>query len=207
MPGPILSSTAPTRRKDWSVWIVGDSLVHWAADRARENGLSRQLGFQQSNKLRLVWKSGRGDHLQDTCQKLCTRLRSTPAPPDAVIVHVGSNDLGETPLKVLRQQLRDGVNDAFQACPEARIVWSDIIPRRSVRNSCSMKRIEHTRKKFNRFARALCVRQAGGYIRHTINQSSNDLFGRDGVHLSDAGNDILLKDWVAAIENWLAVWR
>ena len=175
--------------------------------RAKTHVAGLQLGFQHQGEAYLMWKSGRGDHLQENFQKLTDRMSSAQLPPDVVIIHVGSNDLGDTPWRTLRQQLRDGFKAVFDTQPRTRLVWSDIIPRRKYRQGCSYRAMEHMRKKLNRYASALCVHSDGGFISHPIKCGDEALFREDGVHLSSKGTDILLESWGQAIREWLAVWR
>lgn len=147
------------------------------------------------------WHGSRGMNwcqLLDTAQKL---LRYK-GPPGRLIIHLGGNDLASTPLKELIHKVKTDLQTLKVLMPDTHIVWSDITARHTYRHALSNPKVEKARKTLNNKVHVMICQLEGSFVRHpALKWDACDLYRPDGVHLSDTGNDILLKDWQNAIVN------
>ena len=181
-------------------------MVHWAAARALKLRDGLQLGL--GGDFWLSWKGKRGARTKETFDKLHEKLQAARTKPHIILLHIGTNDVGTTPFHVIREVIRAGLNDVWRLVPEARIIWSDVIPRRHYASARSAKGADRLRKKLNRFARRWIVHNGGGFISHQISAHDTELFYiRDPVHLSSTGNDILLQEWKEGIRYYSRQWH
>lgn len=181
-------------------------MVKWAAKHALEVICDVQLGFE--GEAEIVWKGYPGGYLVDLLPKLLQEVRSTSAKPNAVILHCGTNDLGSVPHHLIQRTLKDTIACIRQEYPNTLVFWSDIIPRRRYSVARSTSRLDKARKKVNRYAHKLLIGPQGGAIEHEISYRQPGLyFPKDEVHLSGAGNALLVEDWRRAIQEYVALWR
>ena len=98
------------------------------------------------------------------------------------------------------------MNKVQQLLPEAEIVWSEILPRRSYAHvpDRDQMRADRVRLAMNKRARAWC-RQAGvPVITHqAIRHDDHTLYRQDGIHLSDVGIELFLQDVGRGIANMM----
>ena len=91
---------------------------------------------------------------------------------------------------------------------ETLFLYSDMVPRPQGANrddfdEDSVKRVDRRRKDANRFGRRLSVRTGGGFISHPgIGIDTPYLFRSDGLHLSEEGCQVFMRDIVSAIVAW-----
>ena len=109
------------------VWIVGDSIVFWAGQWWYNNYRRTDSADQ------LVFHGTRGANIQEIKRKLMTAWTLRRADPDVVILHIGSNDLGQVACREFREQLESLFD--FVRCLSVRCewIWSDILPRTNIR--------------------------------------------------------------------------
>lgn len=173
-------------------WIVGDSIVFWAGQSWARSSVAHRDSTNQ-----LVFIGTRGANIQQIKRTLMTAWMARSADPDVVILHIGSNDLGQIACREFRDQL-ESLWD-FVQCLSMRCewVWSDILPRTNIRNMRpdGFGALEKVRKQINRFARRLCARHGGRFLKHPEFSASDwtGLFISDGIHLSDGGNVLFLQ--------------
>nr|XP_028592138.1 uncharacterized protein LOC114600328 [Podarcis muralis] len=111
------SAGLPTIR----VWIVGHSIVHWAACRARQSELGAGLGFPQH--LQVSWISRRG-MLWKEFLPLMQRRVLLEGPPTAIVVQLGENDMVSSSCYVLRAIILQDLRDLAALVPATKIIWS-----------------------------------------------------------------------------------
>lgn len=182
-------------------------MVRWAARHALEGLRDMQLGFGEQ-EARITWKGRSGWKLVDILPQLILDVNKARRKPDIIILHCGTNDLGSVPHHLIQRAMRSNFNEVFQSAPGAIILWSDIIPRKAYSVAFSTVKVDKARKKVNKFARKLLLGPRGGVIEHAISYKQSHLYGnRDEVHLSGAGNSVLVAEWKEAIQSYLAVWR
>ncbi|CAI5784977.1 Hypothetical predicted protein [Podarcis lilfordi] len=174
------------------VLIAGHSIVLGASHRAKyyspgaDFGLSPVASVQWLGKINLKWSQLLPTIFQDgvVWQK-----------PDMVVLHAGGNDLGLMPYNNLLKKVIEDLEEIRQRWPGVVILWSNILPRRSWINMPIMKLLCKKRKQFNRQMRRALIATGDGTISHyQINPSCNELYGKDGISLSAAGNDIFLSN-------------
>ncbi|XP_038056044.1 uncharacterized protein LOC119728036 [Patiria miniata] len=183
-----------------NVWVVGDSLVRRANERASSTG-KQNLGLSQSV---VTWMGKGGATLQDFPSELQRRTRRS-LPPDMIIIHLGSNDLGKCPAKECRQAIETAIRSSREMFPQAHLTWSAILPRLfyyGYERCTSQVKIENVRKSLNKYAKRRVLRIANAsFISHSFATHEHRYFRRDGVHLSDAGSDILIGDFMLAVQS------
>ena len=174
-----------------STWIIGSSLVFWAADRAGKSGVAFPIAAQTTTK----WLGERG---MKWCQ-LLPRLRALlhrSSPPERLIIHLGGNDLTSFTLQQLEKRIKGDLTEVKVLMPHTVVIWSDITARKSYRHARSNAKVEKARKSLNSTVHTHVSRMGGISIRHpSIIWHSTELYRGDGVHLSNLGNDTLLQDW------------
>jgi len=129
-------------------------------------------------------------------------LRSNPA-PNILVIQLGSNDLGILKGKELIELIRLDVLRLRTLLPNIILVWSEILPRRYWHIANNQMAVENSRKRENTAAKAIFLNeiQKGFIIRHpNIRVTENVLYRYDGVHLSDAGNNVYLNNIQGGLE-------
>ena len=63
--------------------------------------------------------------------------------------------------------------------------------------------MEKVRCRLNSAGSSFLLKSGGGYIRYPDIKGSNNLLQKDGVHLTDVGNNILLNTIQGGIEQFL----
>ncbi|XP_072854614.2 uncharacterized protein LOC140706831 [Pogona vitticeps] len=174
----------------WNVLIVGHSYIYWAARYAAAShwGSDLGLGAQAS----ITWRGMRG-------MRWIQLGRLTAfgcSPPDILVIHLGGNDLPQVPGKALILDILRDLERLHALYPRMRIVWSTIIPRLHWRGAKNMDRVNNARRLVNKeVCRGVSKSGLGSVIGHRRILTSNlGYFREDGVHLSEAGLDILLDD-------------
>lgn len=121
-----------------------------------------------------------------------------------IVLHCGGNDIGILPLKDLMQLTVNTIRFvALHKFPGVKLIWSQILPRHNWKYSNNQHAMEKARKRLNSLAAKTVLDLGGAYIKHPqIYLNSRILFHSDGVHLSDRGNAIFLRDIKSAIEHF-----
>lgn len=90
------------------VWIVGDSIVRWAAGKMHL-------------PCHVIWKGKSGARIGD----LESLLQSIQGPPPSVIIfHIGTNDLTDVDEFCMRQRISVALQRFVVLFPNTKIVWS-----------------------------------------------------------------------------------
>nr|XP_033797228.1 uncharacterized protein LOC117359128 [Geotrypetes seraphini] len=184
----------------YSLWIVGHSYVHWAAERALIRPGGRHLGLG-SQGLRVSWWGQRGMRWSQLLL-LMERLRSRPRHPDILLIHLGGNDVDSCSGKDLINIVKDDLRVVLDWFPSVLLVWSDIVPRP---HCLASRRWTRGLAKLNRQVGKWVMGQGGLQLLHDwVDVSCAGLFHSDGVHLSAVGWDLLLDDFASGCERVLA---
>ena len=179
---------------------MGDSLIHWVAVHARCSG-ELDLGLSAS----VTWRGRRGLRLG----QLVDHVRQVLSPlPELclshILVHVGTNDVGRGRKRELMLLLNSTLSGLHDLLPNARLIWSNILPRREYYpySDDDQPRIDRTRLALNKCARSICRRMGGYSVEHPeIRHEHAALFRRDGIHLSPDGNELFLRSLSSGLAN------
>jgi hypothetical protein len=149
----------------------------------------------------------RGGNIASTKAALMRAWTSQPEKPAAIIIHVGTNDIGRLSCLTLRDQIADLWT--FMSCLSKGIkpTWSDMLPKAGLRQAGDVSdtdcmRIDRIRRDTNRFTRRLCTRAGGRFITHpSITLDNKHLYRDDGLHLSNAGCCRFMQDLVQVFDS------
>lgn len=143
----------------------------------------------------------RGGTIASTKASLMKAWTSHQEPPAAIIIHVGTNDMGRSSCLALREQLADLWTFISCMSNEIKPIWSDMLPKAGLRHAGDLnpedcQRIDRIRKDTNRFVRRLSTRYGGSFVTHpAITLDKTHLFRDDGLHLSNAGCHRFMGDF------------
>ena len=113
--------------------------------------------------------------------------------------------MASTPLKNLILSIQKDVKAYSNLFPETCIIWSDILPRAAYRGAISNAKVEKSRKSLNNAMKLYMPRINGEVIHHkNIQWDAHHLYRRDGVHLNDMGNDVMLGNITQAMMRIIA---
>ena len=131
-----------------------------------------------------------------TYSELARRAQAIYPHPAAVVVHVGGNDIMETPLHEMRQKANEILLETKLLFPYSHIFYSEAFCRKKYRNEDLVGAAERSRKAYNTRVKAMCNRENIGIITH-----KNITFAhlRDGVHLNLNGEELFIHNIKAAI--------
>ena len=183
-----------------TVWIVGDSHIHWAGEQALQRVDGPQLGLE--HRYDIIWRGKRGARLESAPYQLYDFLCSTQhGPPQLIIFHLGCNDFVDTKSYGIHKAIQNLFEYCQQAVPGATLIWSYILPRRSYKGAFDQSGMGKKLRDVNRNACNLFWRAGGKAIQHSdINSANKYLFRPDGLHLSTLGLDIFLNSLKGALE-------
>lgn len=174
------------------VLLCGHSLLFWARKHAVSSSFGSQLGI--SGRACVSWLARRG-MLWGHLIPMLTDYAGRHPPPQILLIHLGSNDLGQRTTLSLRRQASEDFVAIQQLWPGVQLLWSEQLPRRAWRHARSVRRIDVARKRLNAYIGNRVAAQGGGVVRHPmIGWKDAHLFRPDGVHLSNEGNVLFLKD-------------
>lgn len=165
------------------VWILGDSLPHWAGVRAAEQG-RKSLGLNTT----IGWWGIRGLTWSGFRNKYQANVLLN-SPPKLIFLHLGGNDLGDHVLTTIKNNVQNEIRFLTTAFPETTFVWIDILQRLSWREEVYCARsIEKKRKRINRWGRhQVGFLPCSDIMSMDIGADTPGFFRQDGVHLSDVG--------------------
>lgn len=185
---------------------MGSSIVHWAKSAASKD---LQLGFTHRN-ISVQWLGKRGLKLAELHTIMDSRKHeidfNVTERPDFIMLHCGSNDLTVEGItgKDIIEQIKESLLRYQALFTGAIIIWSSILQRRYWHYAPlgAGKLIEKKRNRVNAAVKAFILSNGGKYINNDcyIHAKEVSLFHTDGTHLSNFGNDILLKNWKLALE-------
>ena len=173
--------------------IIGDDTVSKLA------GRDIQLGGGG----KVMWCGEKGLKIEGLLDLLNRCLKNQPS-PTTIMLHVGTNDLFNVPLNCIRIKLEETFTDIRTLHPNSQIVWSNIIKRPYEVEGVSWNTSKNVVRNINRFAQILCMRTPNTCIIKNgkdLRCADHSLFlrGQVGGHLTEKGNQILLRIWDDAL--------
>eukprot|EP00063_Salmo_salar_P034718 XP_014009553.1 PREDICTED: uncharacterized protein LOC106576728 isoform X2 [Salmo salar] len=185
-----------------NVWICGHSLIYWAEMRAKSPEIGMQLGMDPSS-VRVWWKGTQGMTWAQLLPQL-DQLKIKWPKPDVVILHLGGNDLGTQSPEALMSSVKKDLTSMRSIFPQCRLVWSDILPRMSWRQTEDSEAVDNVRAAINRRAHAIIAELGGTALTHENITCCSDagLYRPDGVHLSGKGIDTFNLNLQDFLEKW-----
>ena len=139
------------------VWVIGDSFVHWMSQTAARCGDEACIrGFE------VRYFGRRGLCLSQFNNFLHETWAAANQTPDVCIIHVGSNDLGRLPKKVILENIQSILGCTRQVLPNAVLFWSGILPRIHYMGAHNQSKVERTRRAINRIVGGLFRAAPGG---------------------------------------------
>ncbi|CDQ80373.1 unnamed protein product [Oncorhynchus mykiss] len=185
-----------------NVWICGHSLVYWAEMRAKSPEIGMQLGMDPSS-VRVWWKGTQGMTWAQLLPQL-DQLKIKWPKPDVVILHLGGNDLGTQSPEALMSSVKKDLTSVRSIFPQCRLVWSDILPRMSWRQTEDSEAVDNFRAVINRRVHAIIAELGGTALTHENITCCSDagLYRPDGVHLSGKGIDTFNLNLQDFLEKW-----
>ena len=129
------------------------------------------------------------------------------APPDIIVINLGGTDLGHTKGTALVSQMRVDLAVVIQMFPGTTVVYYDILQQRSWMfqwgediNKC----IKMARHPVNQMVFAFLHDRRMPTIHHpAIKQCVPGQYHREGMHLTDEGNDLFLESLRAGLSSVL----
>ncbi|XP_004913873.2 uncharacterized protein LOC101732555 [Xenopus tropicalis] len=181
------------------VLIAGHSCVSRAFQRATESGEGSQLGIPEEH-MTISWLGEEGLLWKDLGKMLETKDISQL---DLLIIHAGGNDLTTTKTVQLIIDIRTDLLELKEKKRPKALAWSNILPRPTWEGAESQAAIDRTRKKVNRAVSRFMESNGDFVVTHSdVTIKSPELFGEDGIHLSDAGLDIFNADLRSFLTGW-----
>ncbi|OCT95943.1 hypothetical protein XELAEV_18013634mg [Xenopus laevis] len=178
-------------------------------------GFIRRLGRWDSkryrsfpvNRVKIHWLGIRGAVWNDLWQLFSLMLHKWGT-PDIVIIHLGGNDIGKTKIWDLSRQIKRDLAVLHFNLPQAIIGWSEMVSRLPWLQQPNLKALERCKKKLNfgiyKFMKSLNLLT---YRHEELELGGDGLRRRDGIHLSDIGNDIFNVGLQNAIEKAMFKWE
>ncbi|XP_044160334.1 nuclear factor 7, brain-like isoform X1 [Bufo gargarizans] len=183
-----------------AVWLIGDSYINCAAQRASDRPCGLNLGFTNAD---LAWRGIQGLKWSQVLSEVVS-VSTLNQTPTVLVIHAGGNDLCSVPVAELISLIRFDFDRFTSFFADLIVVWSEVIPRAWWNGARNQPPIERARRLLNmRVSRH--VRSKGGVvIRHRQLEGDNsELMLQDGVLLNDNGLDIFLSGLQNAVERAL----
>ncbi len=175
-----------------TVWLIGSSYLA----RARCHVQDESLGVSDG----CLWLTRSGMRWAELAPLVEAQVRQTNKAPRALILHLGSNDLGQSTTCGLYHDMFTSLLRIRLLLPTTTIIWSDMLARLYWRTATCPIRLEVARNKLNRRIGNRVAELCGVRVEHTlIVKHDTDLYAWDGVHLSRKGMDIFLQDITTAL--------
>ncbi|XP_062584620.1 uncharacterized protein LOC134246314, partial [Saccostrea cucullata] len=112
--------------KKYVVWILGSSIVHWAAQRANDISVEN-LEFEKT-KLNIFWHGIRGMKWESLLDAVSFCTSKFPL-PDFIIIHLGSNDIKFGCSRKLLPNMQNDLTEIGQKIPNCKIIFSELLTR------------------------------------------------------------------------------
>ena len=171
------------------VWVLGDSIPHWAGSRAVDTG-KRNLCLPGTTHIGwwgvwgLTWS-----RLREVIQVNVT----LNVPPRIIFIHLGGNDIVDLKTTAIINAIEREVSYLRAAFPQTTIVWVDILDRLSWGlHSYSPKQLKKKLKRINDFGRQQVRQERHQVLTMDITPETKGFYYVDGVHLSDVGLEMYL---------------
>ncbi|XP_062573884.1 uncharacterized protein LOC134235752 [Saccostrea cucullata] len=190
-PAEVLQNCELTKEKD--ILIIGSSIIHWAHQRSIDT-YSTDLGLQNCN---IKWHGIRGMRWSSLTETLHSATKDII--PNIIIIHLGSNNISFSSPFSLITKMKNDISSYMENFPDTIFIYSELLSRR-VWGKIAVWEGENKKMIINRELGSFMERRGGKVIfHHEIHWKNRTLFRRDGVHLTEIGNDILLSDFKDAL--------
>lgn len=183
------------------VWIVGSSIVKNAFITSRQRPGGVNLGLDRLG-VSVWWQGLSGMSIKRLKQQIKTMMRFED-PPEFLILHIAGNDIGNTMVGYLRNELKQILRWVAQMLPNTVLVWSQILPRIEWRYSKNTEAMGKSRYRINNSIASFVLRMGGCYIRYPDIRPNNKFIASDRVHLTNFGNEVFLNTIQGSIEHFL----
>ncbi|XP_061165379.1 exosome complex component RRP45-like [Saccostrea echinata] len=176
-----------------NVWIVGSSIVYWAEARARARRI-HNLTYNE-REVDIYWDGVRGMKWDRLMFNLQRDLAVFDFPdPSVLMIHLGSNDVASWDTNELINRMKTDLKKTTEMFPTTKLIYSEILARREWRGM-SLECGEAKRQQINHEVGQYVTEIGGVVMPHdNIIHQNVSLYIKDGVHMNDFGNDILLDD-------------
>jgi hypothetical protein len=182
------------------IWIVGDSIVHWAGEQFHKRKHS-----QFSNK-QIDWDGKRGLRVEGLHPILQLGFIQGKA-PSIIIIHVGGNNIYNTNQNKIIRILKKEIAYLFRNFEKSLILWTFILPRLSYsfgHQINDQRTMNEKRKRINKALLSYVLSFPNG---RALNIKSIDetegFFHTDKVHLSLVGVEMYIDAISEAITQFL----
>ncbi len=78
----------------------------------------------------VTWRGIRGAKIEGLTNHVSWNIRGKPC-PTTIVIALGTNNIFRTPLGQIRGILKERVKSLRELLPHTRLVWSDVLPRKS----------------------------------------------------------------------------
>ncbi len=167
--------------------VLGDAIVQLAAHRLLHWDNPIDMGLDTP---RVVF-CARPEWGVDNAMDWLHRYLSEHQPPSTMVFCLGGEDIVRREKTSLSNSVRGVLKQFKQTCPDMKIIWSDILPRRT-----SYRIVNTTRKYVNKKAAGWC----DSALQHPKLILNSDLWD-DDVHPNEAGLDIFLSSLKCVLLN------
>ncbi|XP_042315071.1 uncharacterized protein LOC121926287 isoform X1 [Sceloporus undulatus] len=183
------------------VLICGHSMVFWTARQARRSHFGSQLGL--SDKAIIEWRGKRALRWHRLLHLLFGESQCLP--PHVLVIHLGGNDLGFVKDKALVLQAIHNMRLIRERCPFITLIWSAMLPHQVWKCGCDPHILNRARRWVNNKIHNAMNGGLGFYLAHDdIMLLRPELYRADGIHPSEVGNQIFLRDLQAGVAACLA---
>lgn len=181
---------------------MGSSIVYWAESRAKVRGI-HNLTYNET-EVAIYWDGMRGMRWDSLMVNLQRDLAVWDLPePDVLVIHLGSNDVASWDTNELINRMKGDLTKVTEMFPTAQLVYSELLARR-VWRGMSLPCGEAKRQQINREVGQYVTEIGGIVMSHdNIIHQNVTLYIKDGVHMNDYGNDVLLEDLMECLSGVL----
>ncbi|XP_077140614.1 uncharacterized protein LOC143805312 isoform X2 [Ranitomeya variabilis] len=144
-----------------TIWIMGDSFVHLAEERATRCSYGTWLGLPR-DKCKVFWFGRTGLHW-DEMQTLVEKAARQSPSPDILVIHAGAKDLTSTESLDLISKVTGGIRSWLTRWPGLKVIWSQIIQQG---DWCNTNYVAKSRKKVNKGVEKFLKANGGSVVRH-----------------------------------------
>lgn len=172
-----------------NILMIGSSIIYWAHQRAIAVN-STDLGLQNCH---VSWHGIRGMKWMSFTKTFNNLTQDIT--PDIVIIHLGSNDISYHSVLPLINKMRNDMEFCMEKFSDTLFIFSELLSRKFWGNIEGWEG-ENKKLQINKEMGSFLRKRGGKTIAHEkIYWRNNSLFRRDGIHLTEKGNDILLADF------------
>lgn len=173
------------------IWMFGSSIITRAFVESSLRPGGTDLNLDRLN-ITLWWQGSGGLDKGNAIQKLQVLTQVGPL-PSPIFINCGGNDLGKISVKKIMLAIIKLLQYLSWEFPYVHIILSLILPRLRWCYSEKIMAMERARKRINSFITNKVCEIGGSVVQCPDISDHSQFFQRDGVHLSDLGNQIFLN--------------